>query len=553
MIPKDSTSNKIFSYISLLSIFLLAIAYSTHLTVLEIDPRVDEIRRGLVSLEMLISGNYMVPTINGEPYLNKPPLYNWLLALSYKTFGVNEFALRMPVFVAIFWYGWLIYFFTSKFVSKKAALIATLLFITNGRILIYDSLLGLIDLFYSSIVYLSFMLVYYYGKKEKWYKLFIWSYLLVVIGYLMKGLPSIVYQGFLLAVFFLSEKKWKVLFHRAHFLGAGLALGLLCIYYYFYFQRVSFTPSQLFTRIITESTIRTVKEDANWLKDFTIHFFTYPVVFSYHYAPWTLLLFLVIRKNWLEILRQNNFIRFNALLFFACFFIYWFSPYIIARYMFMLLPLCFTVAAYYYMEVAKPSEKLVIYFNHLLIGLLIILGVGCLSLPFISFTQHLHGIYWKSAVVSIMLLVCGYLAIRYPALRLSFIIMGIICSRFGFNWFVVDQRGQFTIQQRQEAEKVIELAKGRPIFLQKSADHINPDGLSFNIARIQWRVLPLTDKIIPNAVYVTDSATMVKQPHKVIYHWASWFQPNHYLVEYLLEDGNKASDKPIENTKDRLN
>jgi 4-amino-4-deoxy-L-arabinose transferase-like glycosyltransferase len=532
MKPIANTSDKTFTYISLLSILLLAIAYSSHLTVIEIDPRVDEIRRGLVSLEMLLSGNYLVPTINGEPYLNKPPLYNWLLALSYKTFGINEFALRMPVIVAIFWYGWLIYNFTSKFITQKAALIASLLFMTNGRILIYDSLLGLIDILYSSLVYLSFMLVYYYGKKEKWYQVFIYSYLLMVVGYLMKGLPSIVYQGFLLSVFFLMEKNWKVLFHKAHFIGAGIAVGLLSIYYFFYFQQVNFTPAQLFTRIVTESTIRTVKEDANWLKDFIIHFFTYPMVFTYHYAPWTLLLFLVIRKNSIQILRQNNFIWFNAMLFFACFFIYWFSPYIIARYMFMLLPLCFTVAAYYYMEVVRPGEKFVIIFNYTLITILLMVGVGCLSLPFISFTNHLPGIIWKSIFVAAMLVGCGYLAIRFPSLRLSFIILGIICSRFGFNWFVVDQRGKHSIEQRHEAEKVMQLANGRPIFLQKGADHGNPDGLSFNIALAQKRILPLTDSIMPDAVYVTDSATMVKRQHIVLYHWASRFQPNHYLVEY---------------------
>ena len=532
MHPIAATSDKTFNIISLLTILLLAIAYSTHLTVIKIDPRVDEIRRGLVSLEMLLSGNYLVPTINGEPYLNKPPLYNWLLALSYKTFGINEFALRMPVIVAIFWFGWLIYIFTSKFISKKAALIASLFFMTNGRILIYDSLLGLIDILYSSLVYLSFMLVYFYGKKEKWYQLFIYSYLLVVVGYLMKGLPSIVYQGFLLGVFFLMEKKWKVIFHKAHFIGAGIAVGLLGIYYYFYFQQVNFTPSQLFTRIITESTIRTVKENANWLKDFTIHFFTYPSVFTYHYAPWTILLFLVIRKNSLQILRQNNFIWFNAMLFFTCFFIYWFSPYIIARYMFMQLPLCFTVAAYYYVEVAKPDEKLVIIFHKMLIGVLLIVGVGCLSLPFISFTNHLTGIVWKSIVVAIILIACGYLSIRFPSLRLSFIILGIVCSRFGFNWFVVEQRGRFSVEQRIEAEKVMKIADGRPIYLEKSAEHGNPDGLSFNIELAQKRILPLTDSIIPNAVYVTDSATMIKRPHNVLYHWASRYQPNHYLVEY---------------------
>lgn len=531
-----SRQNRTFNIISLLSILLLAIAYTTHLTVLEIDPRLDEIRRGLVTLEMMLRDNYMVPTINGELYLNKPPLYNWLLALSYKTFGINEFALRIPVIVAIFWFGWLIYRFTSKSISRNAAIIATLFFISNGRILIYDSLIGLIDILYSSIVYLGFMLVYYYGKKEKWYPLFIYSYLLVVVGYLMKGLPSLVYQAFLLGVFFLViEKKWKILFHKAHFAGAGIMVALLGVYYYIYFQQVNLSPSELFHRIVYESAIRTYKEDANWLKDFSLHFTTYPVVFAYHYAPWTLMLLAVIRKNWLTVLRQNHFVWFNAILFFACFFIYWLSPYIIARYMFMLLPLCFTVAAYYAMEVAGAGDKITGAIQKILSGILIAAGIGCLVLPFLSFTNHLTGIFWKSILVAAMLTICGIFAFRYPKFRLSFIILGIVCSRFGFNWFVVEQRGRFSVEQRLEAEKVMKIADGRPIFLEKGADHGNPDGLSFNIALKQQRVLPLTDSIMTGAVYVTDSATMAKKPHRILYRWGSQFQPNHYLVEYTAD------------------
>lgn len=526
--------NKVFNIISVLTILLLAIAYTTHLTVLEIDPRLDEIRRGLVSLEMILSNNYMVPTINGEPYLNKPPLYNWLLVLSYKTFGINEFALRIPVIVAIFWFGWLIYRFTSQYISKNAAIIAALFFITNGRILIYDSLIGLIDILYSSFVYLGFMVVYHYGKKEKWYHAFIYSYLLVVLGYLMKGLPSLVYQAFLLGVFFiLIEKKWKVLFHKAHFVGAGIMVALLGVYYFFYFQQVNLSPAELFKRIFTESAMRTFKGEANWLKDFAIHFTTYPVVFTYHYAPWTLVLLMLIRKNGLETLRKNPFIWFNALLFFACFFIYWLSPYIIARYMFMLLPLCFTVAAWYATEVINPGEKPAKILYNTLSGLLLLVGVGCLVLPFIPFTSHLPGIFWKSLIVASLLTACGYFAFRYPSLKLSFIILGIVCSRFGFNWFVVEQRGRFSVEQRMEAEKVMRIAEGRPIFLEKGADHGNPDGLSFNIELAQKRILPLTDSIMPGAVYVTDFSTMVQKPHRILYHWGSQFQPDHYLVEYF--------------------
>lgn len=544
MTPSNSAYNRVFGLISIITVVLLAIAYLTHLTALEIDPRLDEIRRALVTLEMMLRDNFMVPTLNGEPYLNKPPLYNWLLALSYKTFGVNEFALRMPVIVAIFWFGWLIYRFTSKFISRQAAIIAALLFITNGRILIYDSLIGLIDILYSSFVYLGFMVLYTYGKKEKWYQAFIYSYLLVVVGYLMKGLPSLVYQAFLLFVFFvLIEKKWKILFHKAHFAGAGIMAALLGTYYYFYFREVNLPPAELFKKIFTESTMRTFKGEGNWFKDFIIHFTTYPLVFAYHYAPWTLMLLFLVRKKGMETLRKNPFVWFNALLFFACFFIYWLSPYIIARYMFMLLPLCFTVAAYYATEVVSPDEKVISVIYKTLSGLLLVLGFACIALPFISYTNHVPGVFWKSLTVAAMLAGCGYFAFRYPSLRLSFIILGIVCSRFGFNWFVVDQRGGYIREQKMHAEKVIKLAENKPIYVEKSdpranyAEQVNRDGLTYIYELKKNKILPMADTIKPGALYITDSFSMVKKPHIILYRWTSTGQSPHFLVEYPFGNG----------------
>lgn len=528
----NNRNSKFFYLIALVAIGMLAYAYTSHLTFLKIDPRLDEIRRGLVSLEMMLSGNYWVPTINGEPYLNKPPLYNWLLVLSYKTFGVNEFALRIPVIAAIFFYGWIIFHFASKYINRQTALLAALLFMSNGRILIYDSLMGLIDILYSSLVFLSFMLIYHLGQQKRWYALFAWSYVLVVAGYLMKGLPSLVYQGFALVVYFGLTRQWKILFHRAHFTGIAIMAGLLGLYYAIYFSKVNLPPTTLFTRIVTESTMRTYREDTNWWQDFALHFSTYPLVFGYHYAPWTVLLLLVIRKKWLTHLRANHFIWFSALLFFACLFIYWLSPYIIARYMFMLLPLCFLVAAWYYDVVSQPREKLRLGIEYLLIGVLLVAGAGIWVLPFIDVTAHLPGVTWKTAVTSILLIATAVAAIRMPPYRLVLIVLGVAVVRLGFNWFVVVQRGEFTLQQQQEAAVVMQKAGNRPLYLQKGADHGNPDGLSFNIALSQQRILPLTDSIFAGAVYVTDSATMVQRPHTVLYKWGSEFQPNHYLVTY---------------------
>jgi len=42
------------------------------------------------------SMRWLYPTLGGEPYLNKPPLMHWLIALAYSVGGVNEWTTRLP-------------------------------------------------------------------------------------------------------------------------------------------------------------------------------------------------------------------------------------------------------------------------------------------------------------------------------------------------------------------------------------------------------------------------------------------------------------------------
>ena len=75
----------------LLALALLPAALLIHLGVMVfID---DEAIRALVAQEMLWSGNYISPTMHGDIYLNKPPLFNWVLALSFTVFGGGRVSL----------------------------------------------------------------------------------------------------------------------------------------------------------------------------------------------------------------------------------------------------------------------------------------------------------------------------------------------------------------------------------------------------------------------------------------------------------------------------
>lgn len=56
----------------------------------------DEINFAECAREMIVSGNYLHVTINFLPFWEKPPLFIWMQALAMNTFGVNEFAARLP-------------------------------------------------------------------------------------------------------------------------------------------------------------------------------------------------------------------------------------------------------------------------------------------------------------------------------------------------------------------------------------------------------------------------------------------------------------------------
>lgn len=60
----------------------------------------DEFRYAEVAREMVASGDWVVPRLDGFPYLEKPVLGYWLTALSQVLVGHNRFALRLPAALA---------------------------------------------------------------------------------------------------------------------------------------------------------------------------------------------------------------------------------------------------------------------------------------------------------------------------------------------------------------------------------------------------------------------------------------------------------------------
>src|SRR5947208_13340062 len=61
----------------------------------------DEGRYAEIAREMFVRGDWVVPHLQGEPYLDKPPLLYWLVVLTYKLFGVHAWAARLVPALAV--------------------------------------------------------------------------------------------------------------------------------------------------------------------------------------------------------------------------------------------------------------------------------------------------------------------------------------------------------------------------------------------------------------------------------------------------------------------
>lgn len=418
--------------------FILLLIPVAFLLNLGVQPFIDdEGNRSLVALEMLWSGNYVTPTLHGDYYYNKPPLWNWILALSfYLHGGASEWAARLPMVLCLFGFAATIYATCRRHMSFERSFLVALLFLTCGRIILWESLLALIDIGFSWTMFGLIMVIYHQGEQQRWSRMFLLSYLLMVIGFMLKGLPAIVFQGLTLITYLILKKEWKRLFSLAH-IGSGLlAVGLVAIYYATYHQYNSL--DNVFQALFVESGKRTAVA-YGWLDTFK-HVVNFPLELFYHFIPWTFLLVLLAKRANRERLKGYFFFRFCFYALLINILVYWLSPNFYPRYILMLLPLGFILLV----KMIPPStvernnwDKLL----RILCGVFIlILAGGALATLFVEATQVIPGLYWKG--IGTFLVVAGllYYYWRKPTAQFFVLAAAFLVFRIGFDLLAIPPR-----------------------------------------------------------------------------------------------------------------
>jgi 4-amino-4-deoxy-L-arabinose transferase-like glycosyltransferase len=120
----------------------------------------DEGRYAQIPREMLESGAWIVPTLQHEPYLDKPPLFYWAVMIAYALFGYHDWAARLVPALAVQLTILLNYLLGRRFVGERSAFCGALALallpglLGTGRLLLLD---GMLTLFVTLSLYSAFL------------------------------------------------------------------------------------------------------------------------------------------------------------------------------------------------------------------------------------------------------------------------------------------------------------------------------------------------------------------------------------------------------------
>ncbi len=265
----------------------------------------DEGRYVEIPREMVATGNYVTPRLDGVIYLEKPVLFYWMESAAIKLFGLNQWSMRLwPALLGLL--GCIaVYLAGRSLYGRPAGLIGATVLATN---VLYYGLARIItiDMPVTSLLTIS-MLAFLLGTREplgarrRW---LMWTfYAFAALALLAKGLIGVVFPGMIIGAWILIRNDWRLL--RSIYLPTGLVL-LFAIAAPWHILVARANPTFLHYYFIRQHFERYLTTVAHRYEP--VWFFV-PIILAGLY-PWAVFLFQALRRSfptsWAECERERD-------------------------------------------------------------------------------------------------------------------------------------------------------------------------------------------------------------------------------------------------------
>lgn len=184
-------------------------AWSAGLRALELP---DEGRYVGVAWEAIRSGQWLVPTLNGQPFFHKPPLFYWITEAAMTLFGVNQFAARAAPVLGAWLAAVSLFVLLYRWAGAQAARAAVLVLLALPMCFLggqYANLDMLVAGCIGATVALTADALLRQRAGLRWRPVLLAAYAMAGIGILAKGLIGIVLPGLIVLGWLATQRRWR--------------------------------------------------------------------------------------------------------------------------------------------------------------------------------------------------------------------------------------------------------------------------------------------------------------------------------------------------------
>ena len=214
--PVPNRKSQIANRQSSAAVALILVFVAIYILPLGVRPLVfpDETRYAEIPREMIETGDWIVPRLDGVRYFEKPVLGYWLNAWSIRAFGENAFAVRLPAALSVAFSALMIYWLVRRFgKGRSVAILAAGVFMTCllvfciGVFSVFDGPLAA----FLTATLVTFFFAYETPTPFKRTLLLCLCGAFCGLAFLTKGFLAFAVPVLAVAAFLVWERRWKAL------------------------------------------------------------------------------------------------------------------------------------------------------------------------------------------------------------------------------------------------------------------------------------------------------------------------------------------------------
>jgi 4-amino-4-deoxy-L-arabinose transferase-like glycosyltransferase len=362
----------------------------------------------LISKTMVLSGDFINLKVEGKDWLDKPHFPFWIVALSFKLFGIHGFTYKLPAF--IFWImgARYVFLFTKKLYNITTGKLAVLIYISVEHLIISNNDVRA-DPYLTGLMIASAYYYYRVYQEGKWIFV-IYGSLFLAAAVMTKGIfiTGLVAAGFMAE--WIIKKKWREFTNPRWWLAGFLLFIFIIPELYCLYVQFDLHPEKLVYGHTDVSGIRFFFWDSQFGRFLNTgpirgegNFSFYIHTLLWAFLPWPVfaLLALIFGMKKKNMHRRDDMDYVCPAVFIGGFLLFSFSKFQLPHYLNILYPFLSVMVANYLIPLHNELQKKIIYNAQQILYFLVF--IFCVALSFAGGIQPVWIVFFSLMILAVVI------------------------------------------------------------------------------------------------------------------------------------------------------